>query len=92
MTDKSSYGKTGSTGSSTSGGNTTGSNIQQNWNTPINQLGNRLQSGNFDDYVLVAKKGNDIELFSNGSKNDDSTSELFESAQSVISPSMEHST
>jgi hypothetical protein len=53
----------------TSGSGSSSDYAKENWNTPIGQLQSKVgTAGNNTDYFLVAKNGDDLQVYSNKSK------------------------
>jgi hypothetical protein len=58
-------------------GSSTGSNIQQHWNTPLTVAQSKLSSEKFDSYAFVGKKGDETVVYGSGDYSE--SSELIDS-------------
>lgn len=71
-----------------SGSDTSVTTGQKHWDTPIAQLPNQIDPSKFDGYVLFAKKGDNIQLFTNYSEDSQEKSQLFEKVDETLQSEM----
>lgn len=62
--------------------------VKKNWSTPIGQISNHVDPTQFDGYVLIAKKGDEVQLYTNYEQDSKESSLLFQKADQAIQSEM----